>query len=418
MAENVVDLLVSQIEFADVVLLNKADLASAEHLELAKSTVSRLNPRASVHETVNSNAPMEQLLLTGLFDYEATSSAAGWLQLIQGRDEEDAEEKQKKKKKTNTSTASIGFQNFVYRRRVPFHPKRLFEFLTDNFVVYELSQDDEETLVVYEEEEDDDDEEEEEEEEDIADKDGGVDEENNGVVGGENKVNDAAMADTDTSAAARAAKLEETRAKATKNSRTFGKILRSKGFMWIATRPWGIGEWSQAGVVGKLGCNMPWFAVVPEEAWPEEESARTAIRADFIAEDRNKSTEELDPVTSTGDRRQEIVFIGIKLEKAKITAALDACLITPKERMKQHRWWQKELRRAEAAKATVPDSGDAEADEAAREAAVEALEPIPDPLAADDPFDEWKLAGMEDMEEDGEEGEEVEVDAENAGGLD
>ena len=255
MAENVVDLLVSQIEFADVVLLNKADLASAEHLELAKSTVSRLNPRASVHETVNSNAPMEQLLLTGLFDFEATRTAAGWLQLIQGQDEDDAEKKPKKTK-TNTSTESIGFQNFVYRRRVPFHPKRIFEFLTDNFVVYELSQDDEETLVVYEEEE------EEEEEEDIADKDGGADEGTSGVVGGETKENDAAMADTDTSAAARAAKLEETRAKATKNSRTFGKILRSKGFMWIATRPWGIGEWSQAGVVGKIGCTMPWFAVV------------------------------------------------------------------------------------------------------------------------------------------------------------
>ena len=217
--------------------------------------------------------------------------------------------------------------------------------------------------------------------------------------------------------------LEETRTKATKNSRKFGVLLRSKGFVWIATRPWGIGEWSQAGVMGRLSCDTPWFATVPDAEWPEDEAVREAIRKDFIPADRKTSTDDLCPVTSIGDRRQELVFIGTDLETELLSTALDACLLTPEELERQHSWWREETQRQEAAEATIIDSGDAEADAAAREAAVERLDPTPNPLAAEDPFDEWKLDFLDDEEvametNEGDEEEEEEDDDEIGGGLD
>ena len=88
-----------------------------------------LNPRATVLETTNSAAPLDQLLLTNRFDFEATSTAAGWVQSLKqagsGRD---------------TTLGGIGFQNFVYKKRTPFHPKRLHDFLAEHFVFYEVSQ--------------------------------------------------------------------------------------------------------------------------------------------------------------------------------------------------------------------------------------------------------------------------------------
>ena len=108
MSENVVDLLVSQVEFADTILLNKSDLATPARLKQARITCERLNPRATVLETTQSAAPLDQLLLTNRFDFEATSTAAGWVQSLKqagsGRD---------------TTLGGIGFQNFVYKKRTP-----------------------------------------------------------------------------------------------------------------------------------------------------------------------------------------------------------------------------------------------------------------------------------------------------------
>ena len=185
---------------------------------------------------------------------------------------------------------------------------------------------------------------------------------------------------------------EEAKAEATRNSAKFGRILRSKGFVWIATRRWAMGEWSQAGVIGKLECAGPWFCELPEEAWPDDEDTQLAIRMDFPVKERHKPLDALDPVTSVGDRRQELVFIGIGLDKAKLSAALDACLVT-KEELAAHQAWGREVHAlCEAAKKGVVETGDPAKDYEARRAAVEAVEPPREnPMAAVDNFAEWNV---------------------------
>ena len=77
-----------------------------------------------------------------------------------------------------------------------------------------------------------------------------------------------------------------------------GLILRTKGFMWVATANDLLLNWSTAGAFGEIDVGGKFFAAVPEEEWPEEEETKTIIRAAFSD----------DP--AIGDRRQEIVFIG------------------------------------------------------------------------------------------------------------
>ncbi|KAL3130123.1 hypothetical protein ABBQ38_008437 [Trebouxia sp. C0009 RCD-2024] len=96
---------------------------------------------------------------------------------------------------------------------------------------------------------------------------------------------------------------------------TYGKIFRSKGFVWIGRRNDMMGEWSSAGNMLKLNCGAPWFAAMPQEAWPDIKVAE--VMQDFVE--------------PHGDRRQEIVFIGQNLNKSAITRALDDCLCLEKD---------------------------------------------------------------------------------------
>ena len=97
-----------------------------------------------------------------------------------------------------------------------FHPKRLHDFLAEHFVFYEVSQ-----------------------------------------GSGDSSVGDDSVDPEKT--------LEQRRSRAARNSKKFGTLLRSKGWFWIGNRPIGIGEWSQAGVIGRLGCNAQWRITAPEE---------------------------------------------------------------------------------------------------------------------------------------------------------
>ncbi|MGR2740809.1 zinc metallochaperone GTPase ZigA [Billgrantia sp. Q4P2] len=92
-----------------------------------------------------------------------------------------------------------------------------------------------------------------------------------------------------------------------------GKLLRSKGFFWLATRPEFAGQWSQAGGIAHYGFAGMFWKAVPESRWPTDPESRGYIMEQW---------EE-----PFGDMRQELVFIGQNLDEARIRQALDACLI-------------------------------------------------------------------------------------------
>lgn len=108
----------------------------------------------------------------------------------------------------------------------------------------------------------------------------------------------------------------------------FKPLLRSKGFIWLATRPFVSGDWSQAGAMLTVSGGLNWFAVVPEEQWPSpSQDVTDLIKKDFEGE--------------WGDRRQEIVFIGEGIDVKAITDLFDGCLLNDAEMKK----WEKIMKR-------------------------------------------------------------------------
>ncbi|MGD7054484.1 GTP-binding protein [Sutcliffiella horikoshii] len=112
------DLLIDQIEFADILLLNKTDLLEPEYVVELEALLKKLNPEAKIIQTVNSQVELEAILNTMLFDFEKASQAAGWIKEL---NEEHTPE-----------TEEYGISSFVYRRRKPFHPER-FKAWLDNW---------------------------------------------------------------------------------------------------------------------------------------------------------------------------------------------------------------------------------------------------------------------------------------------
>lgn len=114
-ARTVVDLLIEQIEFCDVLVLNKIDLISEPERERLMAILNSLNPRARIETAEFGKVPLERVLNTGLFDFEEASRAPGWLQELRGTHTPETEE--------------YGIGNFVYRARRPFHPHRFLELV-------------------------------------------------------------------------------------------------------------------------------------------------------------------------------------------------------------------------------------------------------------------------------------------------
>lgn len=79
----IVNLLTDQVEFADVILINKTDLISKEELNLLKGMITKLNPQATLIESEFGKVPLRQILDTGRFDYDTTSQSAGWIQELE-----------------------------------------------------------------------------------------------------------------------------------------------------------------------------------------------------------------------------------------------------------------------------------------------------------------------------------------------
>lgn len=218
----VVHLLTDQIEFADVIILNKCDLMSTEELGKLREVVKHLNPGAVLHETVRSSLPIANILNTSLFTFEKAASNPGWLKEARGEHIPESEE--------------YGISSFVYRSRMPFHPQRLYDmFFAPQSSLVRLREKQQRLQQQAKEKK------------------------KKGEGGG----NDGADVAADDDEALLLPLLS---------------VVRSKGFCWLASRPDMQGIWSQAGRVFNVEAGSPWWATIPVETWPQgmEEDMRTA----------------------------------------------------------------------------------------------------------------------------------------------
>lgn len=114
----VVDLLIDQIEFCDVLILNKCDMVKEEELLQLEGVLRKLQPRAKFIRTSHGRVAPQDILNTGRFDFDTASQSAGWIQELQaGHHVPETEE--------------YGIASTVYRRKKPFHPERLTSWLED-----------------------------------------------------------------------------------------------------------------------------------------------------------------------------------------------------------------------------------------------------------------------------------------------
>jgi G3E family GTPase len=207
-------LLTDQVEFADVILVSKADLVDGAALGELLAILRRFNPAAAIHPMRMGEVPLSWLLDTGSFSLERAAEAPGWLRELRGEHSPETEE--------------YGIGSCLYRARAPFHPQRFHDFLT---------------------------------------------------------------AEWDN-----------------------GRLLRAKGHFWNAARFTEIGSISQAGTLIRHSYIGRWWAFLPPAQWPADEERRTAIERQWE-----------EPV---GDCRQELVFIGQGIDRDRLFARLDACLLT------------------------------------------------------------------------------------------
>lgn len=114
----ITDLLISQVEFADVILVNKTDLIEDEDDKVRLiALLKKFNPRAKILETTKSQVNLEEIINTNLFNFELAMNFPGWMQELRGSETSEAEE--------------YGIGSFVFKSRKPFHPDRLMNFFTD-----------------------------------------------------------------------------------------------------------------------------------------------------------------------------------------------------------------------------------------------------------------------------------------------
>ena len=114
---SVSDVLVEQIEFANVLVLSKLDRVSGEDAGRIRALLRQLNPEAQIVAAPQGAVPLDAVMDTGLFDFDQTEQAPGWLAALRGEPAPADEEH--------------GLGSFVYRARVPFHPQRFWDLLSD-----------------------------------------------------------------------------------------------------------------------------------------------------------------------------------------------------------------------------------------------------------------------------------------------
>ena len=115
----IVNLLTDQVEFANVILLNKTDLVSEPDLRNLYDIIHKLNPEARIIPSNHSKVNLKDVINTGLFDFEKAESSAGWIKELENEHVPETEE--------------YGIGSFVYRRKKPFHPERFLDYVKTNF---------------------------------------------------------------------------------------------------------------------------------------------------------------------------------------------------------------------------------------------------------------------------------------------
>ena len=167
---SVADLLVDQVEFADIILISKTDLVNQKDIDKLKAVIRNLNTDACIIPISKGNVSTTDILSTGLFDFARAQQAPGWLKELRGEHKPETEE--------------YGISSFVYKARRPFYPKKFYDFLHSK----DLS----------------------------------------------------------------------------------GKLIRSKGYFWLATRFQFAGNWSQAGGIAHHGFAGMFWKAIPKSQWPTE----------------------------------------------------------------------------------------------------------------------------------------------------
>lgn len=115
----IVNLLTDQVEFANVIVLNKCDLVTPEKLGSLKAVLRKLNATAKIIEAVKGQVPLKEILHTRLFDFDTTSQSAGWQAELENEHTPETEE--------------YGISSFVYRSRKPFHPERFWHYINERW---------------------------------------------------------------------------------------------------------------------------------------------------------------------------------------------------------------------------------------------------------------------------------------------
>jgi G3E family GTPase len=115
----IVNLLTDQVEFANIILLNKTDLVGEQTVGLLEAAIRKLNPGARIIRTSFSKVSLKEILHTGLFNFEEAASSAGWQKELEGVHTPETEE--------------YGISSFVFRSHVPFHPERLWHYLNHDY---------------------------------------------------------------------------------------------------------------------------------------------------------------------------------------------------------------------------------------------------------------------------------------------
>ncbi|WP_377109314.1 zinc metallochaperone GTPase ZigA [Pseudoalteromonas sp. R86517] len=223
---SVADLLVDQVEFADVILISKTDLVTNEQLNKLIAILNTLNTQAKMIPISNGNININEVLNTGLFNFARAQQAPGWLKEMRGEHIPETEE--------------YGISSFNYTARRPFNPEKFYHFLH--------------------------------------------------------------------------------------NTEQFGKLIRSKGYFWLATRPLFCAQWSQAGGIAHYGFAGMFYKAIPKKDWPTDPELLADINSKWI-----------EPF---GDMRQELVFIGQSLNKHAMIEALDDCLLPEEAVLKGKDFWK------------------------------------------------------------------------------